>query len=185
MHDERYQDLTEAPIHWSVRFGNNVRVGYYVVIEQDCKIGNNVIICHGVKIRQNVVIGNNSIVGHNCVIETDTIIGKKVTFQSQCHITKFTTIADHCFFGPKAMCINTYHISHGREFEAKLTGPTFGLGCRVGAGAIIMPGVKLGQECEIGAGAVVTKNCEAFKTYMGIPAKYVRPVPENEKLNIK
>ena len=182
MIDERYQDLTENPIHWSVRFGNDVRIGHYVVIDENCRIGNNIIIGHGTVIRSNVIISDDSIIGHNCVIEADTVIGKHVTIQSQCHITKFAVIADHCFFGPKAMCINTYHVSHGRKFDPELTGPTFGIGCRIGSGAIIMPGIELGHECEIGAGSVVTKSCEAFKTYVGIPAKYKRDVPENERL---
>ena len=182
IYEEPYENLTESPIHWSIKFGENVKIGHYVVIDKNCKIGDNTKICNGTVIRSNVVIGNNSIIGHNCVIESDTTIGAHVTIQSQCHITKYASIKDHCFFGPKAMCINTYHISHGRKFQPKLTGPVFESGCRIGAGAIIMPGIKLAQECEIGAGAVVTKDCKAFSTYMGIPAKYIRPVPDNERL---
>ena len=177
-----YENLSEAPISWSVKFGQDVKIGHYVVIDSDCVIGDHAIICNGTVIRSNVIIGNNSIIGHNCVIESDTKIGTDVTIQSQCHITKYASIGNHCFFGPKAMCINTYHISHGRPFKPQLTGPVFETGCRIGSGAIIMPGVKLGQECEIGAGAVVTKDCKEFSTYMGIPAKYIRSVPENERL---
>ena len=182
-YEEPYQNLTELPIdRRSIRFGKNVKVGHYVVIDKNCKIGDNTMICNGTIIRSNVVIGNNSVIGHNCVIESDTIIGEYVTIQPLCCITRYTLIGDHCFFGPRAMCLNTYHISHGRQFKAKLTGAVCESGCRIGAGAIIMPGVKLGQECEIGAGAVVTKNCKSFSTYIGIPAKYIRPVPKNEKL---
>ena len=150
MKEERYKDLTESPIHWSIKFGNNVRIGYYVTIDENCVIGNNVMIGHGTHIRSNVNIGNNTIIGHNVIIEADTLIGNNVTIQSQCHITKLAVISDRCFFGPKAMCINTHRISHGRKFKAELSGPFFGYGCRIGAGAKIMPGIKLNRECEIG-----------------------------------
>jgi len=183
IYKKKYEDLTEAPIHWSVRFGENCRIGHYTTIDEDCIIGNNVLIGHGSHIRSNVKIGNNTVVGHNVIIESDTAVGNYVTIQSQCHITKFATIMDRCFFGPKAMCINTYHISHGRNFSPKLNGPIFGFGCRVGAGSKIMPGVTLGRECEIGVGAVVTKDCEPFKVYVGIPAKFKRDVHKDEKLD--
>jgi UDP-2-acetamido-3-amino-2,3-dideoxy-glucuronate N-acetyltransferase len=181
-HENRYQDLTEAPIHWSVKFGENVKVGHYVTIDEGSQIGNNVIIGHGVKIRSDVTIGNDCMIGHNTVFESDANVGNNVTIHCQCHITKYAVIKDYCFLGPKTMCINTYHISHGRDFDAKLTGPVFGWGSRVGSGAIIMPGVKLGRECEIGAGAVVTKDTKEFTTYAGIPAKETRKVPLSERL---
>ena len=184
IYKEIYNDLTENPIHWSVKFGNKVRVGHFVIIDENCKIGNNVMIGHGTVIRSNVSIGNNTVIGHNVVIEADTVIKNHVTIQSQCHITKNATIMNRCFFGPKAMCINTYHISHGRDFKPELQGPYFEFGCRIGAGAKIMPGIRLGRECEIGVGAVVTKDCQAFRTYLGVPAKLKRIVKKDERLKI-
>ena len=44
----------------------------------------------------------------------------------------------------------------------------------IGTNAIIMPGVRIQKGCIIGAGAVVTKDCEAFGIYLGVPAKKVR-----------
>jgi len=40
----------------------------------------------------------------------------------------------------------------------------------IGEGARIMPGVKIGDGCVIGARAVVTKDCEPYGVYVGIPA---------------
>jgi UDP-2-acetamido-3-amino-2,3-dideoxy-glucuronate N-acetyltransferase len=169
-----------SAIHSSVKFGENVRIGEDVVIDENVIIGNNVFIGHNTVIRNNVKIGNDTVIGHLVVIESNTTIGNYVTIQSQCHITKFAEISDNVFFGPKAMCINTYHISHGRNFEPKMEGPKIGYGCRIGAGSVIMPGVVLGREVEIGANSTVTKDCDAFCVYMGSPAKKNRSIHTSE-----
>lgn len=44
----------------------------------------------------------------------------------------------------------------------------------IGAGAVIMPGVKLGKGSVIGANAVVTKDTEMYSVYVGAPAKKIR-----------
>ncbi|MEA3499576.1 MAG: acyltransferase [Candidatus Marinimicrobia bacterium] len=43
----------------------------------------------------------------------------------------------------------------------------------IGTNAIIMPGIHIGQGCIIGAGAVITKDCEEYGIYGGIPAKLI------------
>ena len=171
----------KSAIDPSTKFGKNVRIGEHVIIDGGCEIGDNVFIGHNTVIRNNVKIGARSVIGHLVMIESDTTIGEYVTIQSQCHITKFATIEDNVFFGPKAMCINTYHISHGRDFEPKLQGPIIRFGCRIGSGSVIMPGVEIGREAEIGANSTVTKNCDPYYVYIGSPAKRMRPVHENER----
>lgn len=171
----------QSPIHWSVVFGSNVTLGENVVIDEGCHIGSNVFIGHNTVIRNGVTLNDNVTIGHLVVIESETEVGARTTIQSQCHITKYAYIGEDCFFGPKAMCINTNKISHGRKFEANLNGPYFSFGCRVGSGAVVMPGIALGREVEIGANSTVTKDCRDYGVYIGSPAKWVRDVPEGER----
>jgi len=147
-------------VHPDARIGAGVKIGDSVV-DAGCNIGNHVFIGHHCVIRNNVIIGDDSIIGHNVVIEADTVIGKNTTIQSQCHITKNATIGDRCFFGPTSVMINTHHISHGRGFEPDMKGPEIGNGCRIGTGALIMPGVKVGENSVIGAGSLLTKDVGA------------------------
>jgi maltose O-acetyltransferase len=42
---------------------------------------------------------------------------------------------------------------------------------RIGAGAVILPGIVLGRGCMIGAGSVVTKSVMPGTTVMGNPAR--------------
>ena len=43
----------------------------------------------------------------------------------------------------------------------------------IGINAIILKGVRIGEGAVIAAGAIVTKDCEPYGVYAGIPAKKV------------
>lgn len=47
-------------------------------------------------------------------------------------------------------------------------------GVWIGAGAVIMPGVRLGKGSVVGANAVVTKSTEPHSVNVGVPARCIR-----------
>jgi acetyltransferase-like isoleucine patch superfamily enzyme len=49
--------------------------------------------------------------------------------------------------------------------------------CRIGAGAVLTPGVEIGEEAFVAAGAVVTADVPPRAVVMGVPARVVRQVP--------
>jgi acetyltransferase-like isoleucine patch superfamily enzyme len=53
----------------------------------------------------------------------------------------------------------------------------------IGAGSIVLPGVKIGYGAYIAAGSVVTKNVENNTIVGGNPAKFIRNLIELETLN--
>ena len=63
-----------------------------------------------------------------------------------------------------------------------LHGCTIGDRCLIGMGATIMNGAEIGEECVVGAGALVTegKKFEPRSLLMGVPAKVVRKLTEQE-----
>jgi len=46
--------------------------------------------------------------------------------------------------------------------------------CYVGAGAIILPGIKIGNQATVGAGAIVTADVTGGKTVVGNPARQLQ-----------
>jgi len=184
IYEELYQPVLIHPIDPGTEFGKNVRIGYGVIIDKGCVIGDNVFIGHNSVLREGVHIGNNSVIGHLVMIELGTKIGERVTIQSNSHITGYATIEDRVFMGPMSMCINTWKISHGRNFKAEIRGPTIKYGARIGSGSVIMPGIVIGRECLIGVNSTVTKHCDDFGKYIGNPATFRGVIPSEERLAV-
>ena len=46
--------------------------------------------------------------------------------------------------------------------------------CWIGAGVIILPGVKIGKMAIVGAGAVVVNDVEDFSVVVGVPARKIK-----------
>ncbi|MCI4668050.1 MAG: acetyltransferase [Bacteroidia bacterium] len=109
-----------------------------------------------VHIGYNFILGEGNIICAGTIITTDVKIGNFVNINLQC------TLGHDCRLG------NFVSLHPGVRISGNVE---IGAGTEVGTGAILLPGVKVGENCTIGAGAVVTKNCEAGKTYVGIPAR--------------
>jgi UDP-2-acetamido-3-amino-2,3-dideoxy-glucuronate N-acetyltransferase len=127
-------------------------------IDGNVEVGEGTRIYHFTVIRENVKIGKNSIIGHNVVVERDTVIGDRTTIQSQCHITAEAVIGNDCFFGPGVVTMNERNIANNGRAIPKIEVLRIGNGVRIGAGAIIAPGIQIGDNAFIHAASFVTKS---------------------------
>jgi acetyltransferase-like isoleucine patch superfamily enzyme len=50
----------------------------------------------------------------------------------------------------------------------------------VGGGAVLVPGVEIGAEAFVAAGAVVTRDVGEREVVMGVPARVVRRVADED-----
>lgn len=58
-------------------------------------------------------------------------------------------------------------------------------GGRIGAGAVILPGITIHEEGFAAAGSVVTHDVTSKMIVKGVPAKPFRPVPKEQWLSPK
>lgn len=187
LHENQDKEVQMGFSFWTiyprVTFGNNVRLGSYIVIENDCSFGDNVLIGNGNVFRPKTVIGNNSMVGHLCVFEGNTTVGDNTIIQSQSHITLGATIGNKVFIGPGFVGVNDRRICHLRP-HLTWTPEPFHIkdGARIGSGVNVTPGVTIGCNALVAQGAVVTRDVPDFAIVRGVPAKIVGEVPEDDRV---
>jgi acetyltransferase-like isoleucine patch superfamily enzyme len=63
-----------------------------------------------------------------------------------------------------------------------LSAPALRRACRVGGGVVMVPGVQIGEEAFVAAGAVVTRDVPPRAVVMGVPARVVGTVKDEELL---
>ena len=114
--------------------------------------------------------GTRLSIGHRVLINIGTLIDAE---HADVMIESHVSIS----FGVKIVTA-----SHEIGSPQKRAGPntsssiTIGEGSWVGAGAIILPGVRIGKGSVIAAGAVVTRTTHDHALYAGLPARFVRPL---------
>jgi acetyltransferase-like isoleucine patch superfamily enzyme len=132
-------------------------------------------------VRERAVVGAGTVIGRGSAIDNDVTIGARVRIQSMVYITAFSVIEDDVFVGPCAMTTNDdTMMRHDRGYE--LRGATLRRACRIGGGAVLVPGVEVGEEAFVAAGAVVTNDVPARAVVMGVPGRVVREVPDSDLL---
>jgi acetyltransferase-like isoleucine patch superfamily enzyme len=90
-------------------------------------------------------------------------------------------VEDDVFVGPGVTTTNDDTMAR-QDHAAPLRGPRLGRACRIGGGAVLVPGVAVGEEAFVAAGALVTAEVPARAVVMGVPARVVRQVPDADLL---
>jgi UDP-2-acetamido-3-amino-2,3-dideoxy-glucuronate N-acetyltransferase len=163
------------------RLGDGVSIGAGAVVLAGAELGAGCVVGDQAHVRERTVIGADSVVGRGVSVENDVRIGERVRLQTNAYITAWSVVEDDVFVAPGVITANDP--TAGRRGPGQeLRGPTLRRACRIGAGAVLLPGVEVGEEAFVAAGAVVTTDVPARAVVMGVPARVVREVPEAELL---
>src|SRR5205807_1133717 len=90
-------------------------------------------------------------------------------------------VEDDVFVGPGVTSTNDHTMARHAVGEA-LRGAVLRRACRIGGGAVLVPGIEVGEEAFVAAGAVVTRDVPARAVVMGVPARVAGEVPEQDLL---
>ena len=151
MNDIHLHELADVQ---SARIGKRTRVWQFVVILPGARIGEGCNICA------------------HCFIENDVVIGDRVTVKNGVQIWDGARIGDDVFIGPNVTFTNdSQPMSRDRIFVPEPW--VIERGATIGAGAVILPGLRIGSGAVVGAGSVVTRDVAPGEVVMGNPARVV------------
>ena len=163
----------------SIGAGATVCAG--AVVAAGAVLGPGAVVGDQAQVREHAEIGEGTLVGRGSAVDNDVSVGARVSIQTGCYITAFSTIEDDVFVAPGVTTTNDNTMGrHGPAYE--LRGAVLRRACRVGGGAVIAPGIEVGEEAFVAAGAVVVADVPARAVVMGVPAKQVREVPDEDLL---
>jgi len=155
------------------------RIHPLAAVHPDARIGAGTTVWQFCVVLDGATIGAGCNLNAHTLVEGGGVLGDRVTLKSGVHVWDGVILEDDVFCGPNATFTND------REPRSRVRAPLlFTRVCRgasIGAGAIILPGLRIGEGAMIGAGSVVTRNVPDGETWLGNPARLHRPSPDGER----
>lgn len=114
-------------------------------------------------------------VGEQVYFPSDLVIAQNLV-DDKCKVE----IGDRVSIGPRVTIVAMEHANSSkirdvigvRHNEVRICNDVW-----IGAGVIILSGIKIGECSVIGAGSVVTKDVEPYTVVAGVPAKKIKDIP--------
>ena len=165
-----------------LELGAGTIVSTGAVVFAGTRVGARVILGDQTCVRERCEIGDDVVVGRGSLVENDTTIGALTKIQAHAYITAYSTLEDNVFIAPCVATTNDNFMGRTEKRHDLVKGPTIRRGARVGGAAVLLPGIEIGEEAFVGAGAVVLQDVEPGTVVVGVPARAIRQVPEDELL---
>jgi len=162
--------------------GAPAEVSYHAtaLCESDC-IGAGTRVWAFTHIMSGAQVGADCNICDHVFIESGAVVGDRVTVKNRAVLFEGVTIEDDVFVGPAVVFTNDRFPRSARMPEAAprytdgaqwLQTTLVERGAAIGAGAIVLCGLRIGACATIGAGSVVTRDVPAYALVMGRPARH-------------
>jgi UDP-2-acetamido-3-amino-2,3-dideoxy-glucuronate N-acetyltransferase len=131
-------------------------------------------------VREGAVLGEKCIVGEGVYIDAEVRIGNNVKIQNGALLYRRLFLADGVFVGPN-VCFTNDRYPRAITPDGRLKGnedwtpgeTRVERGASLGAGAMILPGIRIGEWAMVGARALVTHDVPAYALVVGSPARRI------------
>lgn len=138
----------------------------HAVLVAGSRVGRGAVIGDHTFVREGARLGPESVVGHGGAIGRGVTVGGRTRLQNNVVVAPGTVIEGDVDMGPNSCTITTAWREDERPAATVLRA-----GCRIGAGAVLMPGVDIGRRATVGAGSVVRESVGPGQVVVGVPAR--------------
>jgi acetyltransferase-like isoleucine patch superfamily enzyme len=157
---------------------SNVRIHPTAEVSFLAAIGEGTSIWNHCQVREGVVIGRSCILSKDVYVDAGVQIGDNVKIQNGVSVYHGVTIEDGVFVGPH-VCFTNDKRPRAINADGTLKGSSdwvvsetrIEYGAALGAGAVILSGIRVGRWAMVAAGAVVTHDVPAYGLAVGHPAR--------------
>lgn len=127
----------------------------------------------------NIHVGEGCFVNYNCTF----LDVSPITLGDGVWIGASVTLAtpNHPFLAEERLPQNYPDGMHDLEYSEPINIKD---GCWICSGAVVCGGVTIGENSIVAAGAVVTKDVPSNSIVAGVPAKVIRRIDENDRMNV-
>ena len=150
----------------SKSIGTGTNIWQFVIVLSDAEIGKDCNICS------------------HCLIENNVKIGDRVTIKSGVQLWDGIEVDDDVFIGPNVTFTNDIW-PRSKQHLSSYPKTHLCRGSSIGAGSVLLPGIKVGSGAMVGAGSVVTKDVPPQAKVYGNPARIVGYTKGNTTLRRK
>jgi acetyltransferase-like isoleucine patch superfamily enzyme len=161
----------------STRLGPGAVLRSHTVIYAGNVIGARFQTGHGVLVRESNSIGDDVSIGSHGIVEHHVTLGNGVRIHGAVFVPEYSVLEAGVWIGPHVVLTNARY-PRSASAKANLRGPLLRAGSKVGAAAVILPGVEVGAGALVGAGAVVVRDVAPYEIVVGAPARVVGDVRE-------
>lgn len=145
-------------------------------IDPSAQLGPGVKVWHFAVIMPNVWLGTDVSVGSRAEIGKDSVIEHHSRISSGVFLPPNSYVGRRVFIGPNTTFTDDRYPKAGNS-GYKAERPYIEDDVSIGAGCVILPGVRIGARSLIGAGSIVTQDVPPDHILRGLPSRelYLRP----------
>lgn len=162
--------------------GDGVRILSHAVVFAGTRLGDGVIVGDQACVRERCEVAGEVVIGRGAFVENDVSVGARTKVQANAYVTAYSTLEEDVFIAPCVVTANDNFMGRTERRHTLRQGPTIRRGARIGAAAVLLPGIEIGEEAFVGAGAVVLHDVPARAVMVGNPARQIREVAPEELL---
>lgn len=151
--------------------GENATIRSHSVFYAGSSFGAGLVTGHRVTVREGIQAGARFQIGTLSELQGDSIFGDDVRMQSSVFVAQGSRIEDCVWLLPRVMLTN----DPTPPSDTRL-GCTVEAYAVVAAGALVLPGVRVGAHALVAAQACVTKDVPVSMVVAGVPATVVGPI---------